>query len=118
MNKQLQNISNPQVLSGIAICSSAALGAYSIKNIMEINKKLDIIVSEINSLKTKNEEDKRRNNISVSNLSRKMEDLNHKINLKPSKKIEKIVEVEVEEVEMEEDDEDDISDAVNNFLKK
>jgi len=114
MNKQLQNISNPQVLSGIAICSSAALGAYSIKNIMEINKKLDIIVSEINSLKTKNEEDKRRNNISVSNLSRKMEDLNHKINLKPSKKIEKIVEVE----EMEEDDEDDISDAVNNFLKK
>jgi hypothetical protein len=110
MNKQIQNIVQPQVLSGIAICSSAALGAYSIKNILEINKKLDIIVSEINTLKSKSEENKKRNNISTSSLTRKIEELNQKLVSKTSEKV-------LELVEDENEDEDDISEAVNNFLK-
>lgn len=110
MNKQIQNIAQPQVLAGIAICSSAALGAYSIKNILEINKKLDIIVSEINTLKSKSEENKKRNNISTSSLTRKIEELNQKLVSKTSEKV-------LELVEEENEDEDDISEAVNNFLK-
>ncbi len=113
MDKQIKNISQPHILSGIAICSTAALGVYSIKNILDINKKLDVIISEINSLKTKTEDDKRRSNI----LSRKLEDLNHKVvatqRNREIVKVQEIVEVE----EIEDVEEEEIEDSVNNFLK-
>jgi hypothetical protein len=82
MDKRLQNLNNSQMMSGVALFSTAALSVYSIKNIIEINKKLDEIQEDMGKIKHFVTENQRKNNITAANLGKKLEDVQMKfINL-------------------------------------
>ena len=51
MDKRLQKLNNSQMVSGVALFSTAALSVYSIKNIIEINRKLDDIFEDMEKIK-------------------------------------------------------------------
>ena len=117
MDKRLQNLNNSQMMSGVALFSTAALSVYSIKNILDINKKIDVIYEDMEKIKQFIGENQRKNNITASNLGKKLEDIHLKFNnldnqrmfierqSPPNERQAKIVEI------------DEIEDEVNNFLK-
>lgn len=82
MDKRLQNLNNSQMMSGVALFSTAALSVYSIKNIIDINKKIDEIQEDMGKIKQFITENQRKNNITAANLGKKLEDVQMKfINL-------------------------------------
>lgn len=111
MEKRLQNLNNSQMMAGAALFSTAALSVYSIKSIVDINKKINEIHEDMEKIKQFITENQRKNNITVANLGKRMEEVQNKIiNLHqpqhpPNNRIvERIVEI------------DDVDDEVNNFL--
>ena len=78
MNKQLQNMNNSQMVSGIALVSTAALSVYSIKNIIELNRKMDEVMEDMEKIKQFVTENQRKNNITASNLGKKLEEVQGK----------------------------------------
>lgn len=114
MNKQLQMMNQPQILSGVALVSTAALSVYSIKSIIDINKKIDELANEVIGLKRFVQDNQRKNNITSANLGRKIEEVSVKfVNVAQAPK-----RLEPKIVEVSEDEEDDeIDTAVNSFLK-
>lgn len=78
MDKRLQKFNNSQMVSGVALFSTAALSVYSIKNIIEINRKLDDIFEDMEKIKHFVTENQRKNNITAANLGKKLEDVHLK----------------------------------------
>jgi len=78
MDKRLQNLNQGQIAFGIALTASAAFSAYNIKSNMEINKKLDSMYEDIEKIKQFINDNNRKNNISINNLGKKIEDIQTK----------------------------------------
>jgi hypothetical protein len=121
MNKQLQNMNNSQMVSGIALVSTAALSVYSIKNIIDLNRKMEEVMEDMEKIKQFITENQRKNNITSSNLGKRLEEVQgkfyHVMNKMsgdpppvPSRREEKIHEILVD------DDQDDIDSTVSSFL--
>ena len=114
-NKQLQNLNSNQIASGVALVSTAALGVYTVKNTIELNKKIDEIYEDLNKIKNFVTENQRKNNINTATLGKKIEEVQNKfLNYQP---VRHLAPVETERVYVESKEEDDVDDAVNNFLK-
>lgn len=111
MNKQLQNLNQNQIISGVTFFSTAALSVYTIKSNIEINKRFDEIYEDLNKIKQFVSENQRKNNINTVALGKKLEDVQNKFFKMPRQ--ERIVQEEPKLVVLEEDE---IDTAVNNFL--
>ena len=115
MDKRLQNLNNSQVMSGIALMSTAALSVFSVKNIIEINRKLDDINEDLEKIKNFVTENQRKNNITAANLGKKIEDVHMKFShveqISANKTMNRLpVEEKIVVI-------DEIDDEVNNFLQ-
>ena len=71
MNKSLEkiNLNQNQVVSGVALFSTAALSVYTIKNTLETNKKIDEIYEDLNKIKNFVTENQRKNNINTAAIN-------------------------------------------------
>lgn len=80
MNKSLEkiNLNQNQVVSGVALFSTAALSVYTIKNTLETNKKIDEIYEDLNKIKNFVTENQRKNNINTAALGKKIEEIHNK----------------------------------------
>ena len=123
MEKQLQNFNQPTLMSGVALASTAALSVYSIKNIIEMNKKIDDIHEDMEKIKQFIMENQRKNNITAANLGKKIEDVHSKFatikknNIMQTQVVNRHPEPQIVEVSEDENEEDEIDSEVNNFLK-
>ena len=115
MDKSLQKMNQPNIVSGVALLSTAALSVYTVKNTVEINKKLDEIYEDLNKIKNYVSENQRKNNINTATLSKRLEDFQSKMNTINHQ------EVYVDERPVKRivalDTEDEIDDAVSKFLR-
>jgi len=121
MNKQIQNLSQPQIMSGVAVFSTLALGAYSIKNILEINKKLEDIHEDMEKIKHFITDNQRKNNIVSSNLGKKLEEVQVKFLNAVQQRVKTAPRVvhEVHEVDIDEYEEtNEIDNAIQKFMKQ
>ena len=124
MDKRLQNLNNSQMMSGVALFSTAALSVYSIKNIIEINKKLDEIQDDMGKIKHFVTENQRKNNITASNLGKKIEDVHMKfVNIQPKPIRETPLQINEENYTRQQVfsprvvEIDEVDNEVNNFLQ-
>lgn len=118
MNKSLQNLNQPQLVSGVALFSTAALSVYTVKNTIEMNKRLDEIYEDLHKIKQFVTENQRKNNYNTAALGKKLEDVQNKfVNYQPQVQMQVPVQnhpviQEITPMKVE----DDIDDAVSKFL--
>ena len=117
MDKQLQHFNQPTLMSGVALASTAALSVYSIKNIIEINKKIDDIQEDMEKIKQFIMENQRKNNITAANLGKKIEDVHSKFVSVKKTRIQPSSNIRMPEPQVVEVSEDEVDSEVNNFLK-
>jgi hypothetical protein len=120
MNKQLQNLNQGQIIVGLALTASAVFSAYNVKTNMDIIKRLDEINEDMEKMKQYVNDNQRKNNISIVNLGRKLEEVQFKFaNVKkqaitvPENNLKEMLVIE----EVSEEDDENVEDMVNSFLK-
>lgn len=108
MSTQLSKMNNNQILTGVTVMSSMAMSAYSIKNIIELNKKIDEIHYNLDEMKKFINEQNRKSNINMNMLNNKIEETERKLfSVKRGAPEPKIVEV---------DDADDVESAFTQLM--
>ena len=108
MSTQLSKLNNNQVLTGVTLMSSLALSAYSVKNIIDLNKKIDEIYYNLDEMKKFINEQNRKSNINMNMLNNKIEETERKLfSVKRGVSEPKIVEVE---------DSDDVESAFTQLM--
>ena len=119
MNKAIQNLNQNQIVSGVALVSTAALSVYTVKSTIELNKKIDEIYEDLNKIKNYVSENQRKNNINTAALGKKIEEIHGKFNsfTPPTTNEYYVDERPLQRKIVPVKEEDEVDNAVSNFLE-
>lgn len=113
MERALSHLNKEGLMSNVNIVGLVALTAYTVKTNLELNKKINELGDEIETMKGNFNENNKRANIAFTRLNQRIQDTGNIV--KKIKRDDKVVEVTDD---VYDDDKDDVSSALEVLMNR